>query len=433
MTTRDGCGRDELYDIVWSEPMMHAAKRFDVSGSYLARVCTMLNVPRPPQGYWAKLAVGKAPPPPSLPEARPGDQITWSRHMQWPVAEAATPRPLIPALSKSRKRLRIPAGTIHRVISGARHHFESGRPVDEHSHLRPHKRLLVDVNASAAGIEKALGFANDLFNAFEAKGYRIVMAPPDEELWGTSVDEREAAGPLKDRWNTRRLWCPQRPTVVYIGSVAIGLAVVEMSENIAVRYVGGVYIPERDYVPPKRGETRYSFTTTKDVPSGRLRLVAYSPYGSVFWTNQWQGTGSASLSSKIPALIRAIEDMAPELVTRIEEARVRAEVAHKKWLADVEARERAEDRKRIEQSKLNSAEQLDKAIGHWTKAMSIRRFFDAVEAQLLGLAAGDAETARQRLESGRALLQAQDPVEALLTWRTPHEMYTPRFESSEDG
>ncbi len=50
---RDGCGRDELYDIVWSEPMMHAAKRFGVSGSYLARVCTMLNVPRPPQGYWA--------------------------------------------------------------------------------------------------------------------------------------------------------------------------------------------------------------------------------------------------------------------------------------------------------------------------------------------------------------------------------------------
>lgn len=81
MTARDGCGRDEFYDIVWTEPMMHAAKRFGVSGSYLARVCGMLNVPRPPQGYWAKLAVGKAPPPPCLPEAQPGDQLTWSRYM----------------------------------------------------------------------------------------------------------------------------------------------------------------------------------------------------------------------------------------------------------------------------------------------------------------------------------------------------------------
>ncbi|MEJ8631791.1 hypothetical protein P0F65_22445 [Sphingomonas sp. I4] len=47
------------------------------------------------------------------------------------------------------------------------------------------------------------------------------------------------------------------------------------------------------------------------MPSGRLRLIAYSPYHSVFWTNQWQETGSASLTAKIPALVRAIEEMAP--------------------------------------------------------------------------------------------------------------------------
>lgn len=431
MTARDGCGRDELYDIVWSEPMMHAAKRFGVSGSYLARVCGMLNVPRPPQGYWAKLAVGKAQPPPPLPEAQPGDQLTWSRDMQWPTAQATSP-PRMPAPPTTTRRVRIPAGTIHRMISGARHHLESGRPVDKYSHLKPHKRLLVHVNASASGLEKALAFANELFNAFEAKGHRVVMAPPDDELWGLSVDDREAVGQPKDRWSERRLWSPQRPTVVYIGSVAIGLAIVEMSENVAVRYIDGGYIPERDYVPPRRGETRYSFTTTKDMPSGRLRLIAYSPYHSVFWTNQWQETGSASLTAKIPALVRAIEEMAPQLVTRIEEARLRAEIAHQKWLAEKEARDRAEDKKRIEQSKVDSAAQLDKVIEHWTRAMSIRRFFDAVETQLADLPESDAQTARQRLESGRALLKGQDPIEALLTWRTPSEIYTPRFDGTAD-
>lgn len=433
MTVRDGCGRDELYDIVWSEPMMHAAKRFGVSGSYLARVCTMLNVPRPPQGYWAKLAVGKAQPPPPLPEAQPGDRLTWSRDMQWPTAQASASPPRMPAPPTTTRRARIPAGTIHRMISGARHHLESGRPVDKYSHLKPHKRLLVHVNASASGVEKALGFANDFFNAFEAKGHRVVMAPPDDEFWGLSADDREAVGQLKDRWSARRLWSPQRPTVVYIESVAIGLAIVEMSENVAVRYINGGYIPERDYVPPRRGETRYSFTTTKDMPSGRLRLIAYSPYHSVFWTNQWQETGSASLTAKIPALVRAIEDMAPQLVTRIEEARLRAEIAHQKWLADMEARDRSEDKKRIEQSKVDSAAQLDKVIEHWTRAMSIRHFFDAVETQLAGLPQSDAQTARQRLESGRALLHGQDPIEALLAWRTPSEIYTPRFEGTKDG
>ncbi|MGO7251844.1 hypothetical protein ACCS63_36535, partial [Rhizobium brockwellii] len=76
---------------------------------------------------------------------------------------------------------------------------------------------------------------------------------------------------------------------------------------------------------------------------------------------------------------------------------------HKKWLADMEARDRAEDKKRIEQSKVDSAAQLDKVIEHWTRAMSIRHFFDAVETQLSDLPVSDAQTARQRLESGRAL------------------------------
>ena len=53
--------RDELYELVWSTPMTKAAEKFEVSGSYLARVCSVLHVPRPEWGYWAKLAFGKAP------------------------------------------------------------------------------------------------------------------------------------------------------------------------------------------------------------------------------------------------------------------------------------------------------------------------------------------------------------------------------------
>lgn len=53
--------REALYEMVWSEPMLRVAARFGVSSSYMARVCTLLNVPRPESSYWAKLAVGKAP------------------------------------------------------------------------------------------------------------------------------------------------------------------------------------------------------------------------------------------------------------------------------------------------------------------------------------------------------------------------------------
>jgi hypothetical protein len=73
----DVVSREELYELVWSVPMGKVGEKFKVSGSYMARVCANLNVPRPERGYWAKLAVGKAPDKPSLPELQPGDQISW--------------------------------------------------------------------------------------------------------------------------------------------------------------------------------------------------------------------------------------------------------------------------------------------------------------------------------------------------------------------
>ncbi|MCA1561042.1 MAG: hypothetical protein LC804_12505, partial [Acidobacteria bacterium] len=61
------------YAEVSREPMIGVAACYEVSASYLARVCGHLNVPRPERGYRAKLEVGNAPERPSLPDARVGD------------------------------------------------------------------------------------------------------------------------------------------------------------------------------------------------------------------------------------------------------------------------------------------------------------------------------------------------------------------------
>ena len=36
--------REELFEAVWTEPMITLSSRYGVSGSYLARVCDSLNV-----------------------------------------------------------------------------------------------------------------------------------------------------------------------------------------------------------------------------------------------------------------------------------------------------------------------------------------------------------------------------------------------------
>jgi len=51
--------RQRLYEEVWSEPTQQVAKRYGVSDVAIAKACTLLDIPKPPRGYWAKKAAGQ--------------------------------------------------------------------------------------------------------------------------------------------------------------------------------------------------------------------------------------------------------------------------------------------------------------------------------------------------------------------------------------
>src|SRR2546429_6782861 len=51
--------REQLYDVVWSEPIRTVAARYGLSDRGLAKVCIRLHVPVPGRGYWQQKAVGK--------------------------------------------------------------------------------------------------------------------------------------------------------------------------------------------------------------------------------------------------------------------------------------------------------------------------------------------------------------------------------------
>lgn len=203
------------------------------------------------------------------------------------------------------------------MLQGAKAHFEKSRPIDEGAYLKPYKKLLVDITTSKECLDKALDFANDLFNAFESAGYRVVIAPSDEQLRRAAIDEREVRTKQRNPYYHSGPWSPYRPTVVYVGSVAIGLAIVEMSEEVLLRYVRGKYIREAEYVPPRssRYYVDHTWTTTRELPSDRLRLVAYSPYHRVSWSTEWQETKKTSLRSSIRTIVKSIEDATPEVTS----------------------------------------------------------------------------------------------------------------------
>jgi len=51
--------RDDLYELVWSEPLFNLCRRFGLSDNGLRKRCKAMNVPTPPQGYWQRLKQGR--------------------------------------------------------------------------------------------------------------------------------------------------------------------------------------------------------------------------------------------------------------------------------------------------------------------------------------------------------------------------------------
>lgn len=53
--------REQLYELVWTTPIARLAPRYGLSDVGMAKLCDRHKVPRPPRGYWARLAHGQAP------------------------------------------------------------------------------------------------------------------------------------------------------------------------------------------------------------------------------------------------------------------------------------------------------------------------------------------------------------------------------------
>lgn len=51
--------REELFSLVWEQPVRKLAEELGVSDVAIKKRCKLLQVPTPPRGYWAKLRSGK--------------------------------------------------------------------------------------------------------------------------------------------------------------------------------------------------------------------------------------------------------------------------------------------------------------------------------------------------------------------------------------
>jgi hypothetical protein len=413
--------RDTLYKEVWAEPMIKVAARYTVSSNYLARVCHYLNVPFPHRGYWAKRQFGKTLTRPPLPDSRPGEVLEWEKGDAVPRSTPAV-APL--AGNGLPRRTPSPADrpTRHQLVTGVRESFEKAR-LSEVGYLRPFKQNLVDIFVAKETLAYALDTANELFLRLEARGHRVTLATDGH----FSRPELHVFDGQKFDYYKREPWRPGRKTVAYVGAVAFGLTLYELTEYVDVTYHWDrpIRYVRASPVPVKRKAAwEVDRSTKQHMPCGRLGIRAYSPYGRVPWEKTWVESQLGGLSHTLNTIVQDIEAEAPALAKRCDEARKQAEIEHQQWLAECREREREEQEQRRAEALRNSRKQLLAIVEEWDLARKIEFFFADAARSAAALPMHDASALVARLDRARELLGGIGSLRHFEAWRSPEDRVT---------
>lgn len=404
--------RKKLYRQVWAAPMLKVAARYGVSSTYLARICQRMNVPMPGRGYWAKHAVGKAPPPIALPEPRPGDLMVWQR-----AGESDEPGSLPDVLRAAkvprRRRKKSERPDRHELVIDVRAHFVGGR-VTRSGYLRPYKKRLVDIFVSDHELDRTLDVANALFLTLEDRGHRVRLAPEgDVRYRRDEVREREDGG--ESDWQER--WCPSRPTLVFVGAVAFALTIFEISEDAEVRLVDGRLVRASEAPPPRHAMFKWS--ARRQMPTGRLCVRAASPYWQANWEKTWSEKAPGDIPKLFDAIARTLEAEASTLVGLVTEGE-REEALRRVKLEEEDERRRKEEAEQRRVANIEAARvDLMEAIAAWDEVRRIHDFFDDAERRIADLDEPRRSALQEQLRLAREVVGHVDGLAMLDGWIPP--------------
>lgn len=387
--------------------MLRVAERYKVSSSYLARVCKTLNVPKPPVGYWAQVQAGRKLKQPPLLAVRSGDPTEWT-----PGTAVFPSTPIVGREASDSTAKRQPPKGLHPILRGVREILVGSKESD--GYLKPTKRFMIDVLTSKTTVNRTLNAADKLFAALENAGQRVTFSSGQRHFTRVDFDERKQS---KEGFRYPTPWRPDRPTLVYIDSVAIGLTLGEISEEIDAVYVNGNYVPAAnlsDRVTRNRG-----WTNKHAFPSGRLRLQAYSPHAGTKWQHRWDETLAGDFDQQIPEIIRALERAAPTIRGLVDDSekaaerqRLEAEERRRQYLADEERREH--------QAKIENADgELFEMILSWHEQQLLDAFCEAMVRRSESLPPEERQAFIEKISDIKDRMSLVDPFVTLQSWTHP--------------
>lgn len=331
--------REELYNMVWSEPPTKVAPRYGISDVALRKICRKMEVPVPPVGYWQRRRHGYQDPRPPLPRAREGAKlvVTLDGDRKAPPDRRHPPevgaRLAFEMAEENRVRVPERLARPHPLVRQTAEALRSVKPDHWGFLWQPRGSRCLDIRVAPKSLGRALRIVDALVKAIEARGFRLRVSEGDRP--GTYVDllGEEIQVALEER--IRR-----------IDHV--------LTKDERERQAGSIAAARWDYLP-----------------SGTLAL-SIKEFAGTGVRRTWPDGQKRRVEEMVNDVLVGLAVVAEaKRVERLErERRLREWQEEERRRAEAERRRQEEERRRQE---------IERQAEAWAKAQFIRAYVDAIE------------------------------------------------------
>lgn len=358
--------REELFERVWSTPLLALAKEVGVSDVALGKTCRRYDIPLPGRGYWAQDASVR-PARSALPKPRD------ARHDRITFTVAGSVDQLRAARTKSE---RAPIDVVvphelddpHKLVSVTRNLATSAKVGEDGRVLLDFKRAL-SMHVSPALVDRALRLLDALIKASESEGAKWRV-----DTSGSTVVE----------------WSGEPMKIV-------------LKEKMSKRE-----FPPPEPEKPRRGQ-RYepnwaalNWRRFEWVSTGVLTLYV-DEYVEGYAQRTWNDTATAKLEEKLGDVIAGLPLIVSGIVAKREK--------HAAWQREWDAQQRRErEAARAKETQRRLRANLVRATTSWERATRLRSFCDEVERATSTLPEPRRAAAVEWLRWARQQAERLDPL-----------------------
>jgi hypothetical protein len=332
--------REELYKLVWSEPVSKLAQGYGLSDRGLGKICERLEIPVPGRGYWQMKKKGlKIPVPPLRPAKKLNATGAYIHRTSKPRIDGEQDPEtcdLITAEKLPENKITVPPSldSPHSLIAMTQRSL-MGAKVDDRGLKQPRARGCLDIHVGQDSIDRAILIMDTLVKAMETRGFDISVA---KEL-------------------------PFSTSVLVMDEVIKFALSEDLNRN--ERKLTAAQMKEKEKHPWMYSRQEYDYS-----PNGVLSLRIKND-GSLNTRKTWSDGRRQRLEDCLNSFVGGLIKAA----IAIKHLRAERERWEREWQEQRRKREEAERIRREEEEKLKD---LDEEVESWHRSQKIRSYIEAV-------------------------------------------------------